>query len=197
MNIKKYEPRPNSIIHVRDFKNIKSLLEKLYYLSKNDVEYNKYLEYKTLGFSDQFKSIVDISVVHSYCRLCIYMGDHFNNFYNLNLDTNAIDSEGKMNNEKYFFVRERNTFYYKKIKLENFENYDDFLKKIASVFVDYEPVWTRYRRGFVHGNINIFKIYFSGITQNEALFQYTQNIINNFEKISFIKHLSKLEIILI
>jgi hypothetical protein len=58
--VKKYEPSPNSIIDVRDFPDIKSLLDKLYQLDQNETEYNKYLDYKKIGFSNEFKSIVDI-----------------------------------------------------------------------------------------------------------------------------------------
>eukprot|EP01112_Ceratiomyxa_fruticulosa_P007052 TRINITY_DN1816_c0_g1_i1.p1 TRINITY_DN1816_c0_g1~~TRINITY_DN1816_c0_g1_i1.p1 ORF type:complete len:364 (-),score=45.98 TRINITY_DN1816_c0_g1_i1:66-1157(-) len=69
-NIDMYTPSNHSIIKVHDFPTIKDLVDYLLYLDKNDEEYNKYLAWKTEGFSDNWKKIYSIVRIESRCRLC-------------------------------------------------------------------------------------------------------------------------------
>ena len=94
-DIRKYQPSPNSILVVEEFKTIKDLANEMIRLSKDEIAYNKMLEWKKSGPTDQFLSIVDDSSVSYYCRLCIKLADSYQ----------------EIKNDEYILIRERNTFY--------------------------------------------------------------------------------------
>eukprot|EP01080_Neovahlkampfia_damariscottae_P003899 gene3899-7112_t len=94
-DIRKYQPSPNSIIVVDENTNLKDLAHFLTSLGNNEKEYNKMLEWKRTGPTDQFLSIVDDSSVSYYCRLCIKLADSYQ----------------EIKNDKFILIRERNTFY--------------------------------------------------------------------------------------
>jgi hypothetical protein len=104
-------------------------VKKLKYLNENEEEYEKMLNYKNIGFSDKFKAMIDVGSVHSYCRICLYLA---NNYLKI---TNTFPYE-----ENHIFLRERNTFYYKKINFKKINNFNHLKSTILDVFKDHKPV---------------------------------------------------------
>jgi len=68
-----YAPSNRSIIKVADFAGPKELAEYLLKVANDKELYESYLSWKRpeIGYSAQFKSVVDMSVYHSRCRLCV------------------------------------------------------------------------------------------------------------------------------
>ena len=73
-NIHDYAPE-HSVISVHDFPSAKELAEYLKELDRNETKYNEYLAWKHRPYTKAFKALVDISNVHSACRLCIKAAD--------------------------------------------------------------------------------------------------------------------------
>jgi hypothetical protein len=83
-NVDEFAPSSHSIIKVTDFKfallknfntyifrSPKELAEYLIYLDTHDEEYQKYLEWKRVGPSEQFKQLLARQELDARCRLCI------------------------------------------------------------------------------------------------------------------------------
>jgi glycoprotein 3-alpha-L-fucosyltransferase len=73
-NVHDFAP-PHSVISVHDFGSPAALASYLKYLDANQTAYDEYLAWKYLPHSPRFKALVDISKVHSFCRLCIKTAD--------------------------------------------------------------------------------------------------------------------------
>ncbi|GMP38286.1 hypothetical protein CsSME_00009590 [Camellia sinensis var. sinensis] len=72
-NIQDFAPSPDSLLHIRELKDVESIAKTMKYLAGNDEAYNQTLRWKFEGPSDSFKALVDMAAVHSSCRLCIYL----------------------------------------------------------------------------------------------------------------------------
>lgn len=129
-NIRAYEPQPGSILHVPDYKNTLELAKHLLGLANNTKEYEKYFIWKKIGPSDSFKALIDISSIHSYCRLCLKVADlYVNEFGKPETHPTSI------------FVRERLTFYFKKIELGEDKTLKNLKDQILLAFKDHVPIW--------------------------------------------------------
>jgi hypothetical protein len=183
-NIRNYEPRKNSIIVVNEYKSLKELIKKIYEINNNQGLYNQYLEYKEKDFSDSFLALIDISSVHSYCRLCYHLYDEYNNFF----EYKKKEGRGKM-----VYVRERNRFYFKRIKLK-VSSIKELSQRILENFGKEELSWEGDRkRG---KKIKIYRIYHSFISLSDGL--YNNNyLINSDDLVMKLKYGSKLDVILI
>ena len=72
-SIHKFMPANHSYINANDL-NPQQLAEKLKFLASNEIEYNKYFEYKKVPLSQDFQEMALKSYVHPnvLCRLCEY-----------------------------------------------------------------------------------------------------------------------------
>ena len=73
-NIHDYAPE-HSVISVHDFASPKELAAYLKELDRNDTKYEEYLAWKEKPYTKSFKALVDVSNVHSACRMCIKAAD--------------------------------------------------------------------------------------------------------------------------
>eukprot|EP01080_Neovahlkampfia_damariscottae_P001634 gene1634-12759_t len=183
-NIREYEPQPGSVLVASDFPDTKSLAKEMIRLSKNKKDYDKMLNYKKIGFSDKFKSVVDISTVHSYCRLCIKLADQY-----------IRDNGLLVSHDSAILVRERNTFYFRPIELNQIKTLKDLKQNILKVFKDYEPVWSNQRPGYVKGKpLKIFRIHKAGVKMKESLFGFSYD---SNEKVKKMKAGDQIEVIFV
>ena len=74
-NIADFAPSDNSILVVNSMDDVEPVAKMMKALSLNETEYQKKLAWKQDGPSDRFKALVDLSVVHSSCRLCVHVAD--------------------------------------------------------------------------------------------------------------------------
>ncbi|GKD55204.1 glycoprotein 3-alpha-L-fucosyltransferase A, partial [Tanacetum coccineum] len=89
-NIQDFAPAPGSILHIKDLKDIEPVSKTMKYLVANPAAFNESLrqvsilvtpgsrtfmalKWKYDGPSDSFKALVDMAVVHSSRRLCIFL----------------------------------------------------------------------------------------------------------------------------
>ncbi len=70
-NVGQLVPDLHSYIDVKDFASPKHLSEYLKYLDEHDEEYLKYFEWKKRGFDPKFEKLLDMTLLHSRCRLCM------------------------------------------------------------------------------------------------------------------------------
>jgi glycoprotein 3-alpha-L-fucosyltransferase len=175
-DIRNYQPNDNSILVVEEFKSTKELADEMMRLSRDDHAYQKMLEWKSKGPSDQFLSIVDDSSVSYYCRLCIKLADAYQ----------------EIKQEDFILIRERNTFYYKKIKPLKVKTIQSLKDEILKLFDHHVPTWLRDRpdKEFKKTKkLNIYRIVYSGVTFQEAFFG---DSVDSDEKVSRMKLGTKL-----
>jgi len=68
----------NSVIKVRNFKSPKLLADYLKFLSNNETEYNKYLEWKWKGFGNIFGTVIGnhwMPKYPMYCQICVALSE--------------------------------------------------------------------------------------------------------------------------
>lgn len=194
-----YEPLPGSIIYDKDFDSIEDMAKHILYLASNDTAYNEYLRWKRDGPSDQFKALMDISAVHSRCRLCIKLADQHVEKYGDFHDIASITT--KKNGIVTFLIRERNTFYFRPLEMnENELNIPAMNSAIFAVFNDRLPVWYKDRPAMLSNNTwKIYRVYrYIGAKQTMYDTLYNNSIlIDSDTKLESLQHGSKLEVIFV
>lgn len=108
-NVHDFAPE-HSVISVHDFSSAKELAEYLKELDRDDAKYSEYLAWKEKPPSDKFKALMDLSNVHSRCRLCIHLADKFSLSEYPPLD--EVDGGAGVH-----YIRERGTFYFRPVEL--------------------------------------------------------------------------------
>jgi glycoprotein 3-alpha-L-fucosyltransferase len=181
-NIRMYEPQENAILRVQDFPNTEALAKEMLRLANNTNDYNKFFEWKERGPQDSFKALVDISAVHSYCRVCIHLADRYMNDYG-QFPTHPTD----------LLVRERNTFWYKPVHVDEY-TLKGLRSAIAEAFKDHVPVWANQRPGYVRGGLKIYRITPPAKNMREGLVGWAYD---SDEKIGKLKPGMRLEVIFI
>jgi glycoprotein 3-alpha-L-fucosyltransferase len=131
-DIKLYQPSPNSILFVDDFKSIKDLADRIIYLSNNPKEYSKMLEWKEKGPQDSFLAVTDYQAYDIWCKICHTVADKYQT----------------PTHNRALLVRERNTFRYRPVYLIN-KTYQELVVALQSVYKGYTPRWTHLRAGHV------------------------------------------------
>jgi hypothetical protein len=88
-NAKRFAPDNHSVIFAEDFgfakflrnfflcmyRSAKELAAYINYLNDNETAYNEYFRWKVEGPSQDWISLVDLSILHSECRFCIRSAD--------------------------------------------------------------------------------------------------------------------------
>ena len=72
-NIADYEVAPNSMLVLETMDDIPRVAARMQYLIQNATAYNEMLTWKARGPQDKFLALLDLSVVHSTCSLCIHL----------------------------------------------------------------------------------------------------------------------------
>ncbi|KAJ7553056.1 hypothetical protein O6H91_06G083200 [Diphasiastrum complanatum] len=112
-NIQDFAPASNTVIHIKNMEEVKFAATEMKYLVSNETVYNETLRWKVVGPSDAFKALVDMSAVHSSCRLCIHLATKIRLQEEALLDLSKKRScRCTENSESWFhlYVRERNRF---------------------------------------------------------------------------------------
>eukprot|EP01080_Neovahlkampfia_damariscottae_P000832 gene832-9081_t len=188
-DIRRYQPSKNSILVVNEFKNIKELAEKIHHLDKNEIEYQKMLEWKQTGPSDDFLATIDYSCILNFCYWCHKIADKFGRNVEL------------MNSGEPFlvFVREIGMFRHYPIQLKEL-TYKSLHKAIMFQFKDYKPKWwycitKKYRKNLNKREIiRIHKITKSG--ENYDTLKFGPGI-DSDKKVKELKSGSKLDVIFV
>ena len=106
------------MIHAKDFGFDPNILAKLLLeLDKDEVAYKELLTFKTKGYSDDYKALVDLGDLHSSCRGCILAGDDIRhrdgfNAYDLKKLIQYFDPSVDIFS---LFIRERNQYSFTRI----------------------------------------------------------------------------------
>ncbi|CAL5329260.1 unnamed protein product [Camellia sinensis] len=178
-NIQDFAPSPDSLLHIRELKDVESIAKTMKYLAGNDEAYNQTLRWKFEGPSDSFKALVDMAAVHSSCRLCIYLA------------TKIREKEEKrpvflkrpckctrsLETVYHLYVRERGRFEMESIFLRSSKLTLEALElAVLSKFesLKHVPIWKPERPESIRGGdkLKIYRIYPVGKTQKEALYTF-------------------------
>jgi len=117
-----YPYQSKAMIFAGDFNfNAEKLAEYLLYLDSNDTAYLEYLQWKTKGYSDDFKAAVDVTSVHSTCRACIVAGDWLRQEEGISVwelpDESYLQDGADAEKGKIVYLRQRGFFKYVEVIL--------------------------------------------------------------------------------
>ncbi|KAL2537392.1 Glycoprotein 3-alpha-L-fucosyltransferase A [Forsythia ovata] len=178
-NIQDFAPSPGSILHIREVKDVDSIVNKMKYLAKNSSAYNESLRWKFEGPSDSFKALVDMAAVHSSCRLCIYLATRI-----LEKDEKTPEFKKRpckctrgLKTVYHIYARERGRFKMESVFLRSENLTLDALN--AAVLLKFKslkhvPIWKSERPKSIQGGdeLKIYRIYPVGLTQRQALYTF-------------------------
>lgn len=102
-----------SVVRTRDFGDDPvEVARVLDALDKDDDAYERMLAYKTNGYSVDYKALIDLTNVHSSCRICIYVADQRRNVFGANAYDNRVLNVEKNReaHSTFFYIRERGTY---------------------------------------------------------------------------------------
>ncbi|CAI5956380.1 unnamed protein product [Closterium sp. NIES-65] len=74
-NIADFVPDNTSYLYIQSEEDVPRVARQMQAIAADEDAYNKMLEWKRSGPSDQFIANVDLSAVHSSCRLCVLLAD--------------------------------------------------------------------------------------------------------------------------
>ncbi|GLU09264.1 hypothetical protein SLE2022_261330 [Rubroshorea leprosula] len=178
-NIEDFAPYPGSILHIRELADVPSVVKRMKYLAENPDAYNQSLRWKYEGPSDSFKALVDMSAVHSSCRLCIFLATMAQE-----KEENRPDFEKRpckctsgLETVYHIYVRERGRFKMDSVFLRSGNLTLEALE--SAVLAKYKslkhvPVWKEERPESIRGRdeLKIYRIYPVGLTQRQALYTF-------------------------
>ncbi|KAL5788320.1 hypothetical protein ACOSP7_005269 [Xanthoceras sorbifolium] len=178
-NIQDFAPSPNSILHIREIEDAKSVAEKMKYLSENPDAYNQTLRWKYEGPSDSFKALVDMAAVHSSCRLCIHLATMIREKEETSPDYKKRPCKCTRGSETVYhlYVRERGRFQMESIFLRSGNLTLKALE--SSVLMKFQsrkhvPIWKQERPESLRGGdeLKVYRIHPVGLTQRQALYTF-------------------------
>nr|ABG89268.1 alpha-1,3-fucosyltransferase [Lemna minor] len=181
-NIQNFAPSSDSILHIREPKDVSSVAERMKFLASNPEAYNQSLRWKFEGPSNSFKALVDMAAVHSSCRLCIHIATKIREKEerNPNFKTRPCKCTRNGSTLYHLYARERGTFDFLSIFMRS-DNLS--LKALGSTVLEkfsslkHVPIWKKERPESLKGGskLDLYRIYPVGITQREALFSFQFN----------------------
>ncbi|KAJ7553057.1 hypothetical protein O6H91_06G112900 [Diphasiastrum complanatum] len=177
-NIQDFAPASNTVIHIKNMEEVKFAATEMKYLVSNETVYNETLRWKVVGPSDAFKALVDMSAVHSSCRLCIHLATKIRLQEEALLDLSKKRScRCTENSESWFhlYVRERNRFEMESLYLRsNNLTMRALQEAIIETFNSktHVPIWKSERPTVLKGDnsLKVYKVYPMGSTQHDALY---------------------------
>ncbi|CAA0807529.1 Glycoprotein 3-alpha-L-fucosyltransferase A [Striga hermonthica] len=180
-NIQDFAPSPDSLLHIKEVKDVDSIAKTMKYLADNPKAYNESLRWKYEGPSDSFKALVDMAAVHSSCRLCLYLATKIRE-----KDEQTTPQFKKRpckctrgsTTIYHIYVRERGRFEMESVFLRS-DNLT--LEALSSaVLLKFEslkhvPIWKTERPVSIRGGdgLKVYKLYPVGLTQRQALYTFS------------------------
>ncbi|CAI5535437.1 unnamed protein product [Closterium sp. Naga37s-1] len=183
-NIADFAPSPNSYFEIKSLEDVPRVAQQMVTLAGNQTAYDEMLAWKKDGPSQAFIANMDLSAVHSSCRLCIFLADRIRR---KDLDAAKTrrpcrcEAPGKREGEKlvvyHLYVRERGTFHFTSVFLRS----DHLTIRGLTLAIrrsfqkkTHRPVWVGKRPASLGGDekawaLKIYRIYPAGSTQREAL----------------------------
>ncbi|CAI5954209.1 unnamed protein product [Closterium sp. NIES-65] len=183
-NIANFAPSPNSYLEIKSLEDVPRVAQQMVTLAGNQTAYDEMLAWKKDGPSQAFIANMDLSAVHSSCRLCIFLADRIRR---KDLDAAKTrrpcrcEAPGKREGEKlvvyHLYVRERGTFHFTSVFLRS----DHLTLRGLTLAIrrsfqkkTHRPVWVGKRPASLGGDekawaLKIYRIYPAGSTQREAL----------------------------
>ncbi|KAI8027024.1 Glycoprotein 3-alpha-L-fucosyltransferase A [Camellia lanceoleosa] len=203
-NIQDFAPSPDSLLHIRELKDVESIAKTMKYLAGNDEAYNQTLRWKFEGPSDSFKALVDMAAVHSSCRLCIYLATTIREKEENSpvfLKRPCKCTSG-LETVYHLYVRERGRFEMESIFLRSSKLTLEALElAVLSKFesLKHVPIWKPERPESIRGGdkLKIYRIYPVGKTQREALYTFRFEGDANFRSYIETNPCAKFEVIFV
>ncbi|GJP42617.1 hypothetical protein CLOM_g2164 [Closterium sp. NIES-68] len=183
-NIADFVPDNNSYLHIPTEADIPRVAQQMQALASDDEAYNKMLEWKRSGPSDQFITNVDLSAVHSSCRLCVLLADRIRT-HEIAVSSRprpcrceSVSESGKKQLTYHLYVRERGTYQFTSVFLtKDSLTLPGLRRAIRRTFKkkSYKPVWVGKRPAVLASEkrikaLRIFHVYPAGSNQKEAMF---------------------------
>ncbi|KAJ3673686.1 hypothetical protein LUZ60_005678 [Juncus effusus] len=174
-NIHDFAPCSGSVLNIKSLDDVASVAKIMNYLSTHPDAFNHSLRWKKEGPSDSFKALVDMSAVHSSCRLCIHIATKLREKEEKTEKLRKRPCKCRSNKGTVYnlFVRERGRFEMQSIFLMDL-SMGGMEKAVIEKFrfLNHTPIWKNERPGMLKGddNLKIYKIYPLGFTQRQALF---------------------------
>lgn len=150
-DIHRFAPNKKSYISVHDFKSPEDLVEYMKYLLSNNTAFEEYFEWKKTGIvSKDFRALMDLTIIHSTCRLCILLGDLGR--WNFGWAASPFDSQNPYHNENimakkralpsYTMIkaRERGMFWFKALFLRT-KTYIELEQQIFAHFTGWIEIY--------------------------------------------------------
>ncbi|MFQ6649267.1 hypothetical protein Gotur_023527 [Gossypium turneri] len=178
-NIEDFAPYPGSVLHIKELAEVQSVANRMKYLAENPDAYNQSLRWKYEGPSDSFKALLDMSAVHSSCRLCIHLATIIQEKEEKSSDFRKRPCKCTKGSETIYhlYVRERGRFEMDSIFLRSSNLTLDALKSSVLTKFRYRkhvPVWKQERPETIRGDdeLKVYRIYPVGLTQRQALYNF-------------------------
>ncbi|CAI5501777.1 unnamed protein product [Closterium sp. Naga37s-1] len=182
-NIADFVPDNTSYLHIASEEDIPRVARQMEAIAADKDAYNRMLEWKRSGPSDQFIANVDLSAVHSSCRLCVLLADRIRtqeiaaSRKPRPCRCESVDS-GKKQLTYHLYVRERGTYRYTSVFLTSTSlTLPGLRRAIRRTFKKkgYKPVWVGKRPAVLASEkmikaLRIFHVYPAGSNQREAMF---------------------------
>eukprot|EP00268_Persea_americana_P035211 TRINITY_DN3477_c0_g1_i3.p1 TRINITY_DN3477_c0_g1~~TRINITY_DN3477_c0_g1_i3.p1 ORF type:complete len:487 (-),score=87.80 TRINITY_DN3477_c0_g1_i3:319-1779(-) len=203
-NIQDFAPSPHSVLHIKEVTDVPSIAKTMKYLAANPDAYNQSLRWKFEGPSDSFKALVDMSAVHSSCRLCIHIATQIQEREERSpsFKERPCNCTSGVGTVYHLFVRERGRFEMESIFLRSdaltikaMES--AVLRKFSSL--NHIPIWKQERPECIRGReeLKVYKIYPVGLTQRQALYTFRFSGDTDFSRYVESNLCAKLEVIFV
>nr|WDD38947.1 fucosyltransferase transcript variant 2 [Fagopyrum tataricum] len=203
-NIQEFAPYPGSVLHIKELVDVSSVAKTMKHLADNPNAYNQSLKWKHEGPSDSFKALLDMSAVHSSCRLCIHLATNIRGREENNSLSRKRPCSCTRGDETVYhvYVRERGTFEMESIFLRS-DNLT--LKALKHAVLEkfnslkHVPIWKQERPESLRGGdeLKIYRIYPLGLTQRQALYTFKFQGDANFRSHIQSNPCSKFEVIFV
>eukprot|EP00850_Spirogloea_muscicola_P019814 SM000200S05804 [mRNA] locus=s200:10930:12586:+ [translate_table: standard] len=183
-NILDFAPSNISVISINGLEDVPQVANKILQVNANKAEWDAMVRWKTVGPSDAFKALLDMSAVHSSCRLCIHIASRMQEVEEeLQRSTRPCrckESDGKRGLRTVYHarIRERGSFNFRSFYIRsNNLNLANVVSEVEALFkgVEGTPIWTSKRPSVLkpppHAALNIYRIYPANATQRAALYE--------------------------
>ncbi|XP_060176033.1 putative fucosyltransferase-like protein [Lycium barbarum] len=178
-NIQDFAPSPNSLLHIKELKDAKTVANTMKYLAANPSAYNESLRWKFDGPSDSFKALVDMAAVHSSCRLCIFLATRIRDREEQSPKFMKRPCKCTRGSETVYhvYVRERGRFQAESIFLRSSNlSLEAFESAVLSKFksLKHVPIWKEERPQVLRGGdeLKLYRVHPLGMTQRQALYTF-------------------------
>lgn len=176
-NIEHFIPDKNAIIYIQSLEDTEAAAKEMKILLADDQKYQAKLAWKKNGPSQEFLALVDMAVVHSYCRLCIHLATNVVMDENLMSSRSCRCNDGNVKSVS-ISVRERGMFEFDEVVLHLDDSIVDprshLSEQIQRHFQEreYKPIWIGHRPDYRQSehSLEVYRVYKVGESADAALF---------------------------